>query len=461
MATTGFWPVKGSLKKAIDYAENPDKTTEHKYLDDDLYRALHYVDNDSKTDQKMYVSAINCPKQRAYETMMNTKRRFGKMGGNVAYHGYQSFTANEVTPEEAHRIGMETAKRMWGDEYQIVVTTHLNTDNIHNHMVLNSVSFKTGRKFENHIRDHIRLREISDEVCREYGKEVLEDASFYGKSKKEYWIQQSGGLSRRDVLKQDVEHCLSLSGSPREFEERLKAQGYQIIRSGEEYKYISVMALGWQRPIRLSSIGYSNEVLNERMRFNMLDDDAFYRKIGAPLEKPRHTPLMDFEREYRKAMRMDSVQLTFALIVALLRWATGTPEQQKKQKPLSPAMRQEVAKMEQYAKQLRLLSSHDIHTGEELVSFLSNTEEQIKTLEAQRQQLRNKLRRVKSPEEEQELKTACKELSTKLKPLRDQKRTAEKIIENTPKLQELLETERQMEQAVWIREQYKRRERSI
>ncbi|MBQ3009645.1 MAG: relaxase/mobilization nuclease domain-containing protein [Oscillospiraceae bacterium] len=459
MATTGFWPVKGSLKKVIDYAENPDKTTNRKYLDEDLFRALRYVKNDSKTDRRMYVSGINCPTKRAYEHMMTTKRQYGKMGGNVAYHGYQSFTADEVTPEEAHRIGIETAKRMWGDKYQIVVTTHLNTDNVHNHMVINSVSFKTGRKFENHIHDHIRLREISDEVCLEHGKGILKDSSFYGRTKKEYWIQKSGGMSRRDILKQDVEHCLSLSGNPREFEARMKAQGYRIIRSGEQYKHISVIAPGWQRAIRLSSIGYTNEVLNDRMRFNMLDDDAFRRKIGAPLEKPRYTPLMEFEREYRKAMRMDSIQLTFALIIALLRWATGTPEQQKRQKPLSPAMRQEVAKMEQYAKQYRLLSENDIHSGEELVSFISDTEQQIKSLEAQRQQLRNRLRRVKTPEEKSELKQACKALSAQMKPLRERKKTAEKIIENTPKLQELLETERQMEEAVRIKERNNRYER--
>ena len=74
MATTGFWPIKGRLKDAIDYAENPDKTIDRKYLDDDLYSALRYAANDEKTDKKMYISAINCPKQLAYETMMDTKR---------------------------------------------------------------------------------------------------------------------------------------------------------------------------------------------------------------------------------------------------------------------------------------------------------------------------------------------------------------------------------------------------
>ena len=91
MATTGFWPVKNRLKEVIDYARNPDKTTDKKFLDEDLYAALRYVENDKKTDQTMYVSGINCPKQRAYQYMMATKRRYGKLGGNVAYHGYQSF----------------------------------------------------------------------------------------------------------------------------------------------------------------------------------------------------------------------------------------------------------------------------------------------------------------------------------------------------------------------------------
>ena len=178
MATTGLWPVKCRLKDVLDYADNPDKTKAQKYLDRDLYATLTYAGNDEKTDQQIFVDAINCPKQRAYQAMMAVKRRYGKLGGNVAYHGYQSFQTGEVTPEEALAIGRETAYRMWGDKYQVLVTVHLNTDNLHCHFVVNSVSFKDGSKFGNHQKDHIRLREISDQVCREYGKSVLKDASF-------------------------------------------------------------------------------------------------------------------------------------------------------------------------------------------------------------------------------------------------------------------------------------------
>ncbi len=185
MATTGFWPVKSRLKEVIAYANNPNKTTDKRFLDADLAAALKYAENDSKTDRKMYVTGINCLTEKAYEQMMATKLRYGKLGGNVAYHGYQSFVSGEVTPEEAHQIGMETARRMWGADYEIVVTTHLNTDNVHNHIVVNSVSFKTGRKFENHISDHYKLREISDRVCAERNKSVLPPSRFSGSRKKE------------------------------------------------------------------------------------------------------------------------------------------------------------------------------------------------------------------------------------------------------------------------------------
>ena len=91
MATTGFWPVKDRLKEVIDYAENPDKTLDKKYVDSDLYAALRYVSNDTKTDERMYVSGINCNAKRSYERMTATKKRLGKTGGNVAYHSFPKF----------------------------------------------------------------------------------------------------------------------------------------------------------------------------------------------------------------------------------------------------------------------------------------------------------------------------------------------------------------------------------
>ena len=294
MATTGLWPVKCRLKDVLDYADNPDKTTAQKYLDRDLYAALTYAGNDEKTDQQIYVDAINFPKQRAYQAMMAVKRRFGKLGGNVAYHGYQSFQTGEVTPEEALAIGRETAYRMWGDKYQVLITVHLNTDNLHCHFVVNSVSFKDGSKFGNHQKDHIKLREISDQVCREYGISVLENSSFWkGQSRGAYWYKKQGGMTHRDMLRQDIEYVLPTCGSRQDFKYQMEALGYTFGRTNEYYAHATITAPGWKRPIRLDSLGYSREVLDDRIRSNWDQGEEVYMILRGRIEKWRTTALED------------------------------------------------------------------------------------------------------------------------------------------------------------------------
>lgn len=212
MATTGFWPVKGNLKSVIVYAENPDKTMNPKFFDSDLYATLQYAENSSKTDQELFVSGINCSKHNAYAQMVAVKKKFGERGTVVAYHGYQSFKENEVTPEECHEIGIETARKMWGDKYQVIVTTHLDKQHhLHNHFVINSTSFKDGLKFRNKIGDHYELRKISDAICKERGKSVLENAPFYGGEKAAYWIHKKGNKTHRDMLREDIEICLTVA----------------------------------------------------------------------------------------------------------------------------------------------------------------------------------------------------------------------------------------------------------
>ena len=441
MASTGFWPVKSRLKDVIDYAENPDKTIDRRFMDDDLWAAIRYAENDRKTDQKMYVSAINCPKQRAYQCMMDTKRRFGKLGGNVAYHGYQSFVTGEVTPEEAHQIGMETARRMWGDEYEIVVTTHLNTDNIHNHIVVNSVSFRTGRKFENHIRDHIRLREISDEVCREYGKSVIPFSHFYG-NKKNHWVRQSGKLTHRDMLRRDVDEAISKSSSYQAVERYLKGLGYRFERDFR-YQYPSVKAEGWRRAVRLESLGkeYSKESIRQKLLQNWRKPELYAVVIPSLKRKP----LLDMEENLRRAERMDSVTLLFQIFVELLKISAGDNLEQRNNRPLSPAMRAEVRKLDQYLEEYHLLCDNNIHSPQDFTAWRESLDSRIASLEQERYSLQLKLRRAKSPDEASDLKEQAKAITKKLVPLRKQKQVAQRIEEDIPKIKDWMEQEREME----------------
>ena len=441
MATTGFWPVRGRLKEVIDYANNPDKTTAKEYLDEDLYSAIRYVENDDKTDQTMFVSGINCSKHNAYNEMIAVKRRFGERGKNIAYHGYQSFAPGEVTPEEAHDIGKETARKMWGAKYQVVVTTHLNTDNIHNHFVVNSVSFKTGRKFRNGIGDRLELRKISDAICAERNKSVIQGNKFYS-NKKAYWVEKSGKLTHRDMLRKDVDEALSQCGSFKEIEYYLKTLGYRFERDFY-YDHPSVYAEGWKRAVRISSLGeqYSKERIRERCRENQRKPELY--AFVTPAWKRR--PLLVLERERYISGWDDTIIVLFELFIELLKICIVGNTQEYDNRPVSPMMRAEMRKLDQYIEEYNLLCDNNLNSPKKLLDFQENLSFRISELEQERYALRLKLRRVKTPEEDAALKEQCKEITKKITPLRKELRIAMRIEEHIPKIKALLDAERNIE----------------
>ena len=441
MATTGFWPVKGRLKEVIDYANNPDKTTAKEYLDEDLYAAIRYVENDDKTDQTMYVSGINCSKHNAYNEMIAVKRRFGERGKNIAYHGFQSFAPGEVTPEEAHSIGKETARRMWGSQYQVVVTTHLNTGKIHNHFVLNSVSFKTGKKFRNGIGDRFELRKISDAICAERNKSVIQGNKFYS-NKKEYWIKKNGGMSHRDMLRKDVDEALSQSCSFREIEYYLKTLGYKFERDFY-YDHPSVYADGWKRAVRISSLGeqYSKENIHKRCLENQRKPELY--TFVTPAWKRR--PLLVLERDKYISGWDDTIIVLFELFIEILKICIVGNTQEYDNRPVSPMMRAEMRKLDRYIEEYNLLCDNNLNSPKKLLDFQENLSSHISELEQERYALRLKLRRVKTPEEDAALKEQCKEITKKITPLRKEYKIAMRIEEHIPKIKALLDAERNIE----------------
>lgn len=441
MATTGFWPVKGRLKEVIDYANNPDKTTAKEYLDEDLYAAIRYVENDDKTDQTMFVSGINCSKHNAYNEMIAVKRRFGERGKNIAYHGYQSFVADEITPDEAHAIGKETARKMWGARYQVVVTTHLNTDNIHNHFVINSVSFVDGKKFRNGIGDRLELRKISDAICAARNKSVIQSHKFYS-NKKEYWIRNSGKVTHRDMLRRDVDEALSKCCSFKEIEYYLKTLGYRFERDFY-YDHPSVYAEGWKRAVRISSLGerYSKERIREQCRENQRKPELY--AFVTPAWKRR--PLLVLERERYISGWDDTIIVLFELFIELLKICIVGNTQEYDNRPVSPMMRAEMRKLDQYIEEYNLLCDNNLNSPKKLLSFQENLSSRISELEQERYALRLKLRRVKTPEEDAALKVQAKELTKQITPLRKELKVALRIEEHIPRIKELLDAERNIE----------------
>ncbi len=156
MATTKIWDVKGWLGKVVIYIENPAKTENPAFYQkadmtetQGLTDVIEYAVNSNKTEMQYYVSALNCSTLTARNEMMAVKKRYGKEDGIVVFHGYQSFAEGEVTPDMAHEIGVRLAEELWGERFQVLIATHLDKANhIHNHFVLNSVSFLDGRRYK-------------------------------------------------------------------------------------------------------------------------------------------------------------------------------------------------------------------------------------------------------------------------------------------------------------------------
>ena len=174
MAVTKIWAIHDSVSRVVDYCSNPEKTRLT-----DLEQVLIYAANKAKTldegEQSYAVTGVNCRAETAAQEMSATQRRFGKNGGNVAYHAYQSFKTGEVSAAECHRIGLETARRLWGDSYQVLVATHFNTGTYHNHFVVNSVGMWDGRKLEAKYGVYYALRAMSDRICKEHGLSVVQN----------------------------------------------------------------------------------------------------------------------------------------------------------------------------------------------------------------------------------------------------------------------------------------------
>lgn len=147
MAIVKILPIKSRVDNALNYITNEDKTLkdEYEYMKNDIYYALNYIEKDYKTNDKQYVTGINCEPEKAFEQMQDVKQKYNKTDKILAYHVIHSYKPGELTPEKAHRVGVEFATEMFGDRFQVVVSTHLDKDHLHNHIILNSVSFKDGK----------------------------------------------------------------------------------------------------------------------------------------------------------------------------------------------------------------------------------------------------------------------------------------------------------------------------
>lgn len=230
MAVCEIWDVRGRLDHPIDYAENPEKSVNPKYTEADLQAlgdVMKYATNDAKTEKQFFVSGVNCDPATARQEMMISKVQFNDRSKIVCYHGYQSFMESEVTPEQAHELGVKLAEQMWGERFQVIVATHLNTKCLHNHFVVNSVSFMDGKHYHDNKANLRLLRSRSDELCRAYSLSVIDKPNGRKKPYALYQAEKNGLPTRDNVARQAVDEANSQSYTLKDFDRLMAEMGYR------------------------------------------------------------------------------------------------------------------------------------------------------------------------------------------------------------------------------------------
>lgn len=397
MATTSIWSIKNNLKQSINYIINPKKTINKDY-GKDTYNYLELTDNEYnfKQEKVCYVSCINCSENNPYDDIKFTKEQYGKIDGILAFHGYQSFKEGEVTANIAHEIGVKFAEEMFGD-YEVVVATHQNTNHIHNHFILNSVSFKTGKKYNNNRTNLAKLRQISDSLCAEYGLSVLEENISY-KNTYKYKVMNNDYYR---ILKEDLDNVISYSVTLKQVIARLKKLDYKV------YSYngkITIYKENYDKVRIEKAFGndYSIDSINKRLYSS--------RQIVFKRLSQKNI----FEEYYRNNEHHKGIYGLYLYYCYLLK---VFPQKYPKQY-LPYSIRQDIKKMDLISEQTRFMASNKIETKEDLESFTENNYEKLSILKGQRGNLWKRYHRAKTEEDKSKILSEINSIQPTIKELR-------------------------------------------
>lgn len=459
MATTSIWRVKGWLGKVVVYVENPDKTTNPKFYADrklteqdgqQLSDMIRYAVNSEKaqktgnedgTPLHRFVSGINCSPATARDEMLAVKKRFGKEDGTVAYHGYQSFAPGEATPELAHEIGVKLATRLWGNRYQVIVATHLDKENhLHNHFVLNTVSFADGIKYHRTRKDYHEMQTVSDALCREYGLSVIEQPQQgRGKQYGEWRAEQEQRPTWRGLIRTDMDEAIRQAMTERQFFDALRKKGYAM-KLGKD---ISVRPPGKERFMRLMR-NFGEDYSLDNIRRRILSQSRLERK--KPEQKPEilRVRLIGSLKTARKLTGFRALYVHYCYLLGI--FPKNRPQQSRKR--LHFLLREDLLKLDAITAETRLLIGHRIDTAEQLFSYRDKVSEKITVLTEKCKQLYKTQRTaaVKSdPEKAAEVKTQITALSKELAVLRKEVVSCNSIAERSGVIQEKIKAVREDE----------------
>lgn len=467
MATTSIWSVKGWLGKVVIYVQNPDKTKnpeiaklpelsgmeekETQGLSDVIAYAVNAektrqretqgaaegIDDENEKVMEQYVSSVNCAPTTARSEMMAVKKRYGKDEGIMAFHGYQSFAPGECTPAMAHEIGVKLAEELWGSRFQVIVATHLDkAHHLHNHFVVNSVSFADGLRYHRSNQDYRDMRNASDRLCREYGLSVIENPKQKAKHYGEWRAEKEGKPTYLGMIKADVDEAIAKARTEKQFFHYLKEKGYSI-KFGKD---ITVRAEGRDRGMKLArNLGEEYTIESIRRRI-----------LTQKVEKPAPPAMRSEKKTYvikvhgnlgqaRKIGGLRGLYLHYCYLLGIL---------PKNRPPISPKQvhmlfREDLIKLDKIAKETRLLCRYRIDTTEQLFSLKEDLQGRMAELSDKRKHLRYQSRSVKDGEKLSEIKAEISSLTKQIGELRKEVGLCDGIAARSGAMKEKLETVRQ------------------
>lgn len=443
MAYDKIIAIRSRLDHCVGYALNPEKT--------DLSAALSYIENEEKNagEHRIFASALNCSLDTAFAEMQETKQRWSKPGGVLGYHIIHSYAPGEVTPEQAHEIGVEFASALLGSNYEAVISTHLDRAHLHCHIVFNSVSLLDGKKYRSNRKSYYEdVRRISNEISRWHGLSVIEPAGS-GEAYAEWNAETQGKPTVRGMIRKDIDAAISQAFTFQSFLTGLKKLGYEV-KSGQGVKHTAIRPQGGHRFIRLDSLGegYTEAEIREKLKAvrsgkpptlqgdkpRQFLPERKYRYVRKPTQPFRHKP---------KSLR--GLYFYYLHLLGKGRYRRLPPF----------PVRKEVTRLARYQAQFRLLREYRIDSTAELDTLQTAIQAELDALTSRRAQLYREKRHGA------EVTTTIAALNGELRDWRKKLRLCVQIEQDSLQICSQIEVTRKAEQTHQFQEQRKQPKRSF
>ena len=402
-----------------------------KNIKTNLQAVLNYGKNGEKTEHGILVSSINCNVDTAYEEMALTKKFFHKEGKTLGYHIIQSFKGNEVPSEKANQIGRKLAEELWGDKYQVVICTHINKQNVHNHIILNSVSFIDGKKYHNSNAEIAFMKDASDRLCLNYGLSIINTPK--GDKEKEFRQKNIDYFNRRDEKMQkiinDIDEVIKTVKKYSDFKLGLKAKGYENIK--DYGKYLTIKTPYFQRNVRI------DRVFGERYSVQGIKNRIYgYEKEELPpvanLKKKYYRKIYTGLKINRLLLQTSSL---YRLYVHYLYAFKSLPTENECKESTSEYYKQK-RKNNMIFEELSFLARNSFKSIKEVEEYKVNLENQLPELKGKREDLWRKYHRATNEDDRNKIKKEINELTEKIDTITTQKNACNRINDKYEEIKE-------------------------